>query len=92
MIGFGVTTFIMYCVLCSITKKDLNSWAALSILAVTASAGFGSLNEILEFIVGEIVSEAGVGGYVNTSLDLISNLIGAIIAMALIRFRRKSPL
>ncbi len=39
------------------------------------------LNEIIEFITTVIVPESGVGGYENTSLDLVSNLLGAIVAM-----------
>ena len=33
------------------------------------------------------VPEAGVGGYMNTSLDLCSNMIGAILAIGWIRMR-----
>jgi len=51
-----------------------------------AGLGVGALNEIIEFIIAQIVPETGVGGYLNTSLDLVSNLIGAILAMLYIKY------
>ena len=49
--------------------------------------GLGALNEIIEFIVTVFVPENNVGGYVNTALDLVFNLIGAVIAAVWIRLR-----
>ena len=46
------------------------------------------INELLEFIATVLVPETGVGGYVNTSLDLVSDLIGAILAMVIIRLKK----
>ncbi|MFA5553809.1 MAG: hypothetical protein WCZ89_04415 [Phycisphaerae bacterium] len=40
---------------------------------------------IAEFFTSLIVPESGVGGYINTSLDLVADLIGAILAMFVIR-------
>mgnify|MGYP003988925833 FL=1 len=50
-----------------------------------AGCGFGALNEVIEFIVGLLDPGAGVGGYINTSIDLCSNLIGAILAVMYIK-------
>ena len=85
--GFGSATIAMYCVLKPLLKEDLNRFVALSIVVAMAGLGVGAFNEILEFITAEIVAESGVGGYMNTSLDSASNLIGAIIAAFYIRFR-----
>ena len=61
---------------------------ALSIVVVMAGLGVGGLNEIIEFIATVIMPETGVGGYVNTSLDLVADLIGALIALIYIRLQK----
>ena len=85
--GFGVATITMYCLLRPLLKDNLNRFVALSIVLVMAGLGLGAFNEIMEFIITQIVAETGVGGYLNTSLDLVSNLIGAILGMFYIRYR-----
>ena len=52
-------------------------------------AGVGSINEVLEFIAVERVPETNVGGYDNTMLDLIFNLIGGVLAVAFLAWRRR---
>ena len=52
-----------------------------------AGLGVGAFNEIVEALVAATIKEAGVGGYVNTALDLISNFIGAILGYVYIRMR-----
>jgi hypothetical protein len=64
-----------------------HGWVAIGIVVIMAGLGTGALNEILEFIATVSVPETNVGGYENTSLDLISNLFGAIIAFAYIRWK-----
>ena len=53
---------------------------ALIIFTILAAIGVGVLNEVIEFgmVVFAGAAEA-VGGYFNTALDLVFNLIGAII-------------
>ncbi len=86
IIGFGVATILMY----ELIKPKLrsNKWTAISIVVIMAGLGVGALNEILEFIATVLVPETGVGGYLNTTLDLVSDLIGAILAMILIRVKK----
>jgi len=45
-------------------------------------------NEMIEFTTTVFVPETGVGGYVNTSLDLVADFFGAVIAMIYIRLRK----
>ncbi len=85
--GFGAATLTMFSMLQPLLIKELNRFAALSIVVVMAGLGAGALNEIVEALVSAVVAESGVGGYVNTALDLIANLIGAILAMLYIRLR-----
>jgi len=49
--------------------------------AIFAAAGFGIINEIIEFLAEVNLQNTGVGGYENTVLDLIFNLSGAAVAV-----------
>jgi len=85
IVGFGVATLVMYELIKPMLKPNWSRWTALSIVIIMAGLGAGSLNEILEFMATVVTPKTGVGGYVNTSLDSVSNLIGAILAMMMIR-------
>lgn len=89
IIGFGVATLAMYYLLKPLLKPDNNKWIALSIIVVMAGLGVGALNEIIEFFATVIVPKTGVGGYINSSLDLVSDLIGAIGAMTYLYIRER---
>jgi len=88
-VGFAAATAVMFYILKPILRPGLDRFWALSIVVIMAGLGVGALNEIVECLVAVIVSESGVGGYVNTSLDLIADLIGAILAMAVIKISEK---
>ena len=85
IVGFGAATVAMFYVLKPLLRPELDRFAVLSIIVVAAGLGIGALNEIVEFITSILVPESGVGGYLNTSLDLVSDLIGAVLAMVIIR-------
>lgn len=77
--GFGTTAIVGW----ELLKPYLNhkrNWTTLLILVVMIAMGAGALNEVIEFIATVLIPETNVGGYVNTALDLVFNLIGAIIA------------
>ena len=84
IVGFGVATLVMYHILKPSLMPELRRGPALFIVIVMAGLGVGALNEIIEFIATVLVPETGVGGYVNTSLDLVSDLIGAIAAVIIV--------
>lgn len=52
---------------------------ALFFITVLAATGIGGLNEVIEFAAVVVVGSTGVGGYTNTALDLVTNLVGALI-------------
>ena len=91
VVGFGVATLLMYHLLRPLLKKDLCRWTALSIVVVMAGLGVGALNEIIEFLATVLLPETGIGGYVNTSLDLVADFIGAILALLVIRMQNFLP-
>lgn len=90
--GFGVTTWLCWEALRSIVAGSTGRPVAtvrptLGILTLSGAAamGFGALNEVVEFEAMMLVPETNVGGYLNTGLDLICNLVGAVVATGLIR-------
>jgi len=85
--GFGASTLVLFCLLAGSLKRPVENPIALGIVLVMAGLGMGALNEIVEFAVSICVPQSGVGGYMNTSLDLCADLIGAILGLLYIRLR-----
>jgi hypothetical protein len=85
--GFAAATLTMFDLLRPLLKENLQHFTALSIVVVMAGLGVGAFNEIVEALVAAAIPQSGVGGYVNTALDLIADFIGAILAMVFIKFR-----
>lgn len=86
-VGFGVATLLVYHILQPLLRPDLKRWTALSIVVIMAGLGVGALNEIVEFGATVLVPETGVGGYVNTALDLVFDLVGSVLAMVYLAWR-----
>ncbi len=82
--GFGVTTWLCWCGLKSMAPGIRPTMGALTLCAA-AGMGFGALNEVIEFIITLLVPDNNVGGYMNTGLDLVYNLLGTVIAAMLLR-------
>ncbi len=89
IIGFGVATILMY-VLLKPYLKPKHKWVAVGIVVVMAGLGVGAVNEIIEFTTTVFVPDTKVGGYENTSLDLVADLIGGLFAMFYIKFKSKT--
>ena len=87
--GFGVTTLLAYDLL-KHYLNDRSNYAVVYPLLVLIGMGLGSLNEIVEFFAVLAFPETGVGGYGNTSLDMVFNSSGAIAAVIIIHFKRKA--
>jgi hypothetical protein len=47
--------------------------------------GCGAVNEVIEFVGTRLMPDTNVGDFVNTGWDLVSNSVGALIAMLTIR-------
>ena len=88
--GFGVTTWLCWEGLRSILAARgpvPRPTPGMLTLCAAAGMGFGALNEVVEFVVTLLVPDNNVGGYFNTAMDLVFNLLGAIVAAVLIRWR-----
>ena len=65
-----------------ILKKYIPNKTALVYNSIMVAFGVGGLNEIIEFSMVVFANAAdAVGGYYNNALDLVTNLIGAIIGV-----------
>jgi uncharacterized membrane protein len=87
--GFGTTAVAALQAMSPSVKQGIAPTLGQAIAASLVGCGLGSVNEILEFIATRISPTTNVGGYVNTSLDLVSNLIGTFIAMILVSLTAK---
>ena len=85
--GFGVCAYIIFHFL----KRYANSPYRFGVYAIAAlgGMGLGVVNEIAEFVAVLLFPNNGVGGYVNTSLDLVFNTVGAVLAMVGVALFRK---
>ncbi|MDD9953700.1 MAG: DUF2238 domain-containing protein [Candidatus Woesearchaeota archaeon] len=83
MYGFFVAALVMYVVLKPHLKPK--GWAAIGLVVIMASLGLGAMNEIVEFIATIISPDNGVGGYHNTALDLVADLLGAVLGWIYIK-------
>ena len=83
--GFFTATLVVWHLLKPLLKSTKTGWVQIFIIVTMAGLGLGALNEIVEFIATIVLNSTGVGGYLNTSLDLVSNWIGALIAFVYIK-------
>ncbi len=85
--GFAVATLVMFEI---IGPRWRGSRGLLSFVSFLAGMGLGALNEIVEFAAVLVFPSTGVGGYYNTGLDLVFNMLGAgLIAISLYLYGKK---
>ena len=77
---YGVVALMAYH-LFTTKWSEAKGWLV-ALASILTSLGISSLNEIMEFIIS-LNMKNGVGGYENTMLDLVFNLSGAVVAIAL---------
>ena len=74
-----------------VLAKYMSNKKALIVFSILSALGIGLLNEVIEFGMVIFADAAdAVGGYYNTALDLVFNLIGAIIGSFIASKIRKS--
>ncbi len=88
--GFLVSTFVCWYLLVPQLKEGARRGVVASIAAL-GGMGLGALNEVVEFIAYSLAPATGVGGYVNTAIDLVANGLGAIVAGCVLVFLFKTP-
>ena len=83
VVGFFISTLLVHHLL-KPSLVDVKRRVALSIVLVMGGLGLGAMNEIIEFMATVIFEKTGVGGYENTALDLVADLVGALLALPVI--------
>jgi uncharacterized membrane protein YjdF len=86
--GFGTTAVAALQAMRPVEQRKLHPTLGQMTAAILVACGLGSVNEIVEFAATIIAPKTNVGGYFNTALDLVANLVGGTIAMLLVRFLR----
>ncbi len=84
---YFVFVFFVYAIIKDSLKPNISKWMVAFIIVMIAEA-IGAVNEIIEFLAVVLFKSEGVGDYFNNALDLIFNLIGAILG-ALVILRKK---
>jgi len=79
IIGFGAATLLMYQIIQASLSYPIKDWFSVGLVVVMAGLGIGAINEIIEFVASLLLPNTNSGGYFNTSLDLVSDLIGGVL-------------
>jgi len=77
--GFFVCAVLVYKLLIATGSDDSKSPKLMVFIAWLGSMGLGALNEVVEFMAFISLDKTGVGDLYNTGLDLIFNLLGALV-------------
>ncbi len=88
--GFGLVTWICWLGLQKAFASRgvrVQPTFGLLTLCVAGGMGFGAANEVVEFIATLTLPNTNVGGYENTGWDLVSNLVGCVLASVVISRR-----
>jgi putative membrane protein len=74
---YVVMSILMWSVVHKTVKQNASS-TVVCVITVLAASGLGAFNEVIEFLAVVAFGTDGVGGYINTAIDLVANLLGAI--------------
>lgn len=91
--GFGISTLAAWEALSAHVRAinpRMRPTIGPLVAVVLIGMGLGAMNEVIEFLATLIMPGTNVGGYVNTGWDLVSNLVGCLLAAAFIRLWRNS--
>lgn len=86
---YFVIAFLLWRVVAAASPNA--STPLLAAITVMAASGVGGLNEIVEFAATVLVPDTNVGGYENTAIDLVANLLGACLAVPFFRKPDRVP-
>ncbi len=83
--GFAVATWVCWEALRT-TLKVKKPTAGVLFAVALMGIGLGAVNEVVEFFAVLLIPNTNVGGYINTGWDMVSNGVGAVISVIMIRF------
>tara|TARA_R110000772_G_scaffold171612_4_gene283500 strand:- start:2812 stop:3399 length:588 start_codon:yes stop_codon:yes gene_type:complete len=83
---YFIAALLMWQVVSSLNKQNPQaSFVTMSVITVLAATGIGGINEIIEFMATVFIPDTNVGGYENTAIDILSNFLGAYLAVFFFR-------
>lgn len=85
--GFFVASLVAWRALRVSAPTPIYPTAGVLVAIICLGMGLGALNEVVEFAATRVMA-TNVGGYDNTGWDLVSNLVGCVLAAAWVRFTR----
>ena len=91
VIGFGLAALAAWQVVRRWLPGPPPRGPGLFVTVVFLGMGVGAINEVVEFFAGLVFEENNVGGYLNTSLDLVADLVGSIAAAFWVTLREGQP-
>lgn len=83
---YVVMAVLMWSVVQKIVSDDASP-VVVCVVTILAASSIGALNEIIEFAAVVVLDSDGVGGYTNTAIDLVANLLGAIVGTLVMQAR-----
>lgn len=83
---YFIAALLMWRVVLSFNSPG--SFTAIAMVTVLAASGVGGVNEIIEFLATVFIPDTNVGGYENTAIDIVCNLLGACLAVPFFRKAR----
>ncbi len=75
---YVVMSILMWSVIHKIMKPNASN-IVICVITILAASSLGAINEIIEFFAVVATGTQGVGGYINTAIDLVANLLGAVV-------------
>ena len=81
---YFIVALLAWQIVSTVANKQ-SSFLTLAMISVLAATGVGGLNEIIEFLATVFIENVNVGGYENTAIDIVCNLIGALLAVPLFK-------
>jgi uncharacterized membrane protein YjdF len=85
---YFVFIFFVYAIVKKALKEKVNKWL-LAFIIILVAEGIGAVNEIIELFTVIVFHSTGVGNYFNNALDLVFNILGAILGAWVILVRKK---
>jgi len=86
--GFGFALILAHEALQAHLKRALPINLAIGFALFFLAMGVGALNELIEFVAVLSIANTEVGGYHNTGWDLVSNAVGAVLALIFLKVAR----
>ena len=86
--GFGISALAAHEALQAHLGRKIAVTLPIAALLFLVACGLGAVNELMEFAAVKAIPQTNVGGYFNTGWDLVSNALGAVIAILFLKARR----